>query len=301
MSVHRKRRIWENVRGYLFISPVMLGILIFTVIPLLYSIYYSFTDYSILNPTKFVGFDNYTAPFTIYKDDFYRSIRVTLLNALFSIPISMVLVYLLSLLLNSKIRFIKFFQKLYYIPVLIPTVVSGLVWRNVIDVKFGLGNRILTALGFEKNQFFNDPRTALPTLIFLGLFGLGGGVILYLANFKNIPVSLYESAELDGAGSVRKALHITFPMSTPIIFYNLILSIIGSLQVFANVFVITGGTGGAENSLMFYVFHIYVRAFLDFKFGLACALSWILFIVIAILTFVVFKTSRWVFYGEDSH
>ena len=193
------------------------------------------------------------------------------------------------------------YRVLIYLPVIIPVTVSGIIWRNFTDVDFGLANEILTSIGIGRLQFFESASSSMPTLIVMGLWGLGGGMVLWLSSLKNVPQNLYEAAEIDGANGFIRLIYITIPMCTPIIFYNLVLNVINSLQTFGSVLTLTGGSAGADDSLLFYMMKVYNDAFnISGKtMGLACAESWMLFVVIALLTAVIFKTSRWVFYGEE--
>lgn len=302
VSIYSKiyNAIKHNIAGFLFISPVLIGIAVFTLWPLLTSAYYSFFDYNVISEPQNFGLQNYILPFTREFKNFSKSISVTFTYSAIAIPLSIFLAFSLAMLLNSRFRGIKIFQVLYYIPVIIPAVIGGLLWRTVFDVKYGIANAILTGWGLPAGTFLSSSKTAMPTFIMLGLFGIGGSCILFLASLKNIPESLYESADIEGASFMTKTIKITVPMCTPVIFYGLISGIIGSLQTFGGVFILTGGRPGPNNSLFFYVFNIYIQAFSSFKMGYASALSWLLFITISLLTLIIFKTSKWVFYGENS-
>lgn len=290
----------ENYKGYLYVMPVILGILFFTLVPMALSFYYSFFDYNVLSPPKNFGFQNYIEIFDGRRlsRDFYKSLEVTGIYTLINLPLTMILSFFLAMFLNNEIKGIKVFRVLYYLPCVIPTVISGLLWQNFTDYQYGLGPKWLQAMGLDWG-FFREEDSCMPTLIFLNLFGLGGGMILWLAQLKQISVEMYESAALEGAGWFTKTFRITIPMCTPMIFYNFIMGIIGSFQTFGNVFVLTGGSAGVNNSLLFYIMNVYNRAFKNNMMGYACALSWVLFLIIGILTLIVFKTSRWVFYAED--
>lgn len=295
------KAIKDNYAGWLFIMPTVLGILFFTVYPMLSSLYYSFFDYNIVSPPTNFGFQNYIRPFTTGWEDFGQSLKVTFVYSIVSIPLGLVLSFMLALFLNQKkIKGMRFFRLLYYLPVIIPAVVSSLLWKDILNEQTGLINSMLNAVGLPSFTFFNRAETSMPTLIFMGLFGLGGGMILWIASLKNIPDSLYEAADIEGAGYFSKLFKITIPMCTPVIFYNLITGVIGALQTFGGVFVLTGGGGGIDNSLLFYVMNVYNEAFSSrLAMGYASALSWILFLIIGILTVIMFRTSKWVFYGEE--
>ena len=289
----------HNYKGWLCTAPVTLGILIFTVFPLISSLVYSFTETNVFLPPKPVGFDNFVRIFTEDWRYVWKSLSLTFVYTFVSVPLGLILSYLLANLLNVKSKGAKAFRVIYYFPCIIPAIVSGLIWKDLLRPDTGLANAILTAVGLPASQFFLAADSSLPTLIGTSLFGIGGGMIMWLAQLKAIPNELYEAAMIDGSGKLRRFFTITIPLSTPMIFYNLVVGIIGSLQVFANVMIITGEAGGVDDSLLFYVGLIYRSAFQSVAgIGYAAALSWILFLIIAFLTFLMFKTSKWVHYNE---
>ena len=291
----------RNWVGILFVSPVLLGILFFTLVPMLTSLYDSFFKYDMYTDRIWNNFKNYIYPFTRDWETFGKSLEVTFVYSIVNIPLTMVLSFALAMFLNQKLKGMKVFRMLYYLPVVIPGVIYGLLWRNFTDVEYGLANQIVVSLGFEPLTMFTSKDTALPTLIFLNLFGLGGGMVLWIASLNGISSELYEAASIEGAGFWTRTFRITIPMCSPMIFYNLIMGIIGSLQTFGNVYVLTGGRPGPQNSLLFYVMNVYNTAFSgNPQMGYAAALSWSLFVIIGLLTLLGFKTSRWVFYGEDT-
>lgn len=288
--------------GYCFIIPVVLGLLIFNVYPIVDSFILSFykTYNGIGSPSGF-GVFNYMKMFNPELDNtFYKSLGVTFGYTIIVVPMSMVLSFILAVLLNSKVKGIGIFRVCCYLPVIIPASIMGILWIDFFDVRFGFANEVLEVLGLPRSQFFEAAGSSMPTLIFSSLWGLGGGMILWLASLKNVPQQLYEAADIDGANAFVRMFQITIPMCTPIIFYNLVLNIIGSLQTFANVMTMTGGTGGVDQSLYFYAIKIYQTAFAgtSYEMGYACALAWFLFVIIAILTAIAFKTSKWVYYDE---
>ncbi len=301
MNVEKlKKSIRNNYKGWLFVSPLVLGLLLFTLYPTICSLIYSLHDTDLVNPMSNFGFQNYVALFDGSNSSrlFYKSLGNTFLYAVIYIPLSMVLTYLLALLLNKASKGIYAFRVIYYLPVLIPGVVVGLLWQDILNVQYGIANIILRDLFATSFDFLTSDHI-MGTFIAIQFFGVGGGMIIWIASFKSIPQSMYEAARLDGANKLQSLAHITIPMSTPYIFYNLVMGIIGSLQIFANAYVLTGGTGGDGDALLFYVMNIYDTAFTQLNFGLASALSWVLFVIIALLTLVVFKTSKWVYYGEE--
>ena len=296
-----KRKIKNIVRGYLYISPVMLGILFFTLIPMISSLIYSFFNYYSNMPSlgDFVGFANYAKAFTTDLKNFTNSVLLTLGYTVFTVPLNLVLSYALALLLAKNFKGVKFFRTLFYLPVLIPAVVSGMLWKDLTNVDYGLFNYLLKGLGMENGYaWFSSPDSTLPALIFLSLFTVGGNMVLWVAQIKSVPQQLYEAATLEGAGAFRKLISVTLPLCTPMIFYNLIMGIIGGLQTFSLPFIMR--TFANSKSLSFYVVYIYDTLINGLNTAYASALSLLLFIIIGAITVLVFKTSKWVFYGEDA-
>lgn len=297
-----KRFIKDNWVGAVFVAPVFIGIAVFTAWPMLQSLYFSFfSEYNVISPPAGFGLLNLRRMF-VYDDDLWKAIGVTFTYAVINVPLTMVLSFMLAVLLNRKHKGIGVYRVLIYLPVIIPVTVNGLLWRNVTDVQYGIANKFLTTLGLPASTFFEEAASCMPSFIILGLWSLGGGMILWLSSLKNVPQELYEAAEIDGANAAVRLFRITIPMCTPMIFYNLVMNIIGALQTFGTVYTLTGGSSGKDNALLFWMMKIYNDAF-DINgatMGYACAVSWLLFFVIAVLTAVVFKTSRWVFYGEEA-
>ena len=303
MTAKKKALIKKNVEGYLYISPVLIGILIFTLVPVLYAFVTSFFEtvrkpFSLTDWGTFVGLDNYIQLFTRprYRSLFFQSLEVTFLYALINIPLTLVLGFALALLLNQNLKGMRFFRVLYYLPCLIPTVCSGLLWNRITDTNTGLINNVLESMGLSGLPWFSTAESCMPSFIFVGLFTLGSSMILWLAQLKNVPVALYESARLDGAGRFRQLWSVTIPFCTPMILYNVIMSIIGVMQTYSQVITLTGGAG-KDYSLLFYVINIY--NYQQSEFGYACALSFVLFLIIGVLTMITMKTSKWVYYGEE--
>ena len=296
----RVKNLKDVLWGLLFASPVIIGVLVFTFYPALESLYYSFTDYDMFNKPNFRWFKNYEIMFTI-DPDFGTVWKNTLLYAVISIPLNLILGFFLAQAANFKVKGITIYRTLFYLPVIIPSVASGLLFMDMFMVgPSGIINNMLGSIWLPKLAWFSEKNTSLPTFIFMNVWNVGGGMIIWLSCFKNIPATLFEAAELDGANAWHKLVNITIPMSTPIIFYNLITGIIGSLQV--NSSLIVGGADGkgVGDSLYFVAIKIYNEAFSgSYNMGYASAFAWVLFIFIAILTFLVFKKSKWVFYGEE--
>ena len=295
----RKRELTKFLTGVLFASPVIIGVLLFTYYPAVQSLYFSFTDYDLFNQEHFIWFKNYELIFTVDPDT-WKVITNTLIYAVVSIPLNLALGVALAQVANFKVRGITVYRTLFYLPVIIPSVASGLLFVDMFQVgPSGILNNILKTVGLHELTWFSSAKTSLASFIFMNVWNVGGGMIIWLSCFKQIPVSLYEAAELDGANSWHKLVSITIPMSTPIIFYNLITGIIGSLQV--NSSLIVGGSDGTgvENSLYFIAVKIYNEAFKSLNMGYASAFAWVLFLFIALLTVLIFKKSKWVFYGGE--
>lgn len=295
-----RKFIKKNAEGYLYVMPLIIGLLLFTFYPMICALKYSFMDVDLINPPNNFGLQNYKAIFdgSNVSKLFWLSLKNTIVYTVIEVSLSMVLSYLLAYLVVKDTRTNRFFRIVYYLPVLIPGVVAGLLWGNILNKDYGLINSFLINL-FGTSFDFLKSEHSMMTFIVVQLFTIGGGMIIWISAFKSIPGVYYEAARMDGASAMHRFLHITLPLSTPYIFYNLVMGIIGALQMFAAPYVLTGGTGGDGNSLLFYVMYIYQVGFSELNFGQASALSWVLFVIIAILTFIVFKTSKWVFYGGE--
>ncbi|NPV07888.1 MAG: sugar ABC transporter permease [Anaerolineae bacterium] len=284
----------EKLDGYLFILPWILGFLFFTIGPMIASFYFSFTDYSLLEPSKWVGLDNYRKLFSA-DDKFGISLSVTFRYSLASVPLGMVLALTVAMLLNQRVPGMRFYRTAFYLPSLLGGVALTLIWMWIFSPAYGLLNTFLKMIGLEGPLWFQSQVWALPGLIIMSLWGVGGRMIIFLAGLQNIPGHLYEAAEMDGAGAMRRFWHVTVPMLTPTIFFNLVMGIIGSLQTFAQAFIAT--QGGPNNATLFYGLYLYQNAFQYFEMGYASALAWILFAIILALTLVVIRSSpMWVFY-----
>ena len=284
---------------YIFLLPVILGLLIFTISPIIQSFYFSLFDYDFMYNMEFIGLDNYKFIFTVEWESILQSFKATFIYAFFSVLVNISLSYLLAYFLSKKYYGVGLLRVLIYLPCIIPPIASSLLWLDIFDVDFGILNQLLTNIGLPKCQWLESADTAMFTLIFMGLWSLGGGMVLWLAAFKNIDATLYEAADLDGASALRKFFVLTVPMTTPMIFYNLIVGLVGGLQVFGS-FLMTADGKGPEGTLYFMAVRIFKESFEKFNFGYASALAWVLFAVIAILSFILFKTNKWVFVGKDN-
>lgn len=287
----------EAVAGYLFFSPWLFGFVLFLGGPILYSFYLSFTSYNVLSAPKWIGLQNYKVLFT--QDPlFWKSLYNTLYYVVFSVPIMTFLGVLLAVLMNQKVRGIRLFRTIYYLPSVVSGVAVALLWQWVLDPNFGLVNTMLAGIGIEGPGWLSDQAWAKPSLILMGLWGVGGSMIIYLAGLQGISRDLYEAATVDGAGRMRQFWKITMPMLTPTIFFNLIMGVLGGFQIFLQAYIMTGG--GPNQSTMFYALYLYNKAFRDMQMGYASAMAWVLLVITLLFTLLILKTARsWVYYESE--
>ncbi|MBM7692064.1 multiple sugar transport system permease protein [Peribacillus deserti] len=284
---------------YMFILPWLIGFFIFTAGPMIYSLYMSFTDFSGLGAANWVGLENYKKLFT-GDPLFWQSLWNTIFYTIFGVPLGLVVGYMLAVLLNANVKFMGVFRTIFYLPSLVPTVASSLLWIIIFQPDFGIANAILDFFHLPTSNWLLSEEMVKPSLIIMSLWGAGGGMVIYLAGLQSVPASLYEAAELDGAGRFKKFWHITIPMTSNVIFFNLIMGLIGSFQIFTQAYVVSSGNGGPNYKSLFYVFYLYQDAFKFFKMGYASALAWILFIIILIFTLIQFKVfGKKVYYEYD--
>ncbi|MGH2541981.1 MAG: carbohydrate ABC transporter permease [Ardenticatenaceae bacterium] len=287
----------EAREGYLFISPWIIGFLFFIVGPMIASFVLSFTQWNIVGSPRWVGLDNYRRIFTS-DPDFIQSLKVTFRYALIYLPLSTIIGIGVALALNLKLRGIGLFRTLFYLPSVAPQIAATLVFVWILNPRYGLLNTVLGWVGLEGPNWFQDPRTALYGLILISLWGVGGSVVIYLAGLQNIPEHLYEAARVDGANAWQQFWYITLPMLSPIIFFQLVLGLIGVFQTFTSSFVATGG--GPLKSTLFYMLYIYNRGWVSLQMGYASALAWILAVIILAITVLVFRSSPyWVHYEAE--
>ncbi len=285
----------ENLIGYILLAPWLIGFVVMYVIPMLTSLYYSFTNYNLLNTPSFVGVDNYKRMFT-EDDSFWISLRVTFFYVFMMVPLRLGFALFIAILLNSKRKFLGMYRTLYYIPSIVGgSVAVSIVWKQLFG-NDGVATALLALVGIDQEiSFVGNPSTAIWTIISLGVWQFGSSMLIFLAGLKQIPVSLYESAVIDGANGWVRFIRITIPMLTPIIFFNLILQIINGFRAFTEGFIIT--QGGPMDSTLFYVLNLYRRAFTYFEMGYSSAMAWVLVAIIALFTLIIFKTqSSWVHY-----
>ncbi|HET9224960.1 MAG TPA: sugar ABC transporter permease, partial [Roseiflexaceae bacterium] len=278
----RRRRI---LAGYLFISPVILGYLIWVAGPMLVAIWLSLTEWDMLRPATFVGLSNYQQ--MLHDDLFWKSLAVTFYFTLVSVPLSLALSFAVAMLVNVSIRGIAIFRMLFYLPSIVPLVVNAVLWLWIFNSELGLLNGVLSWFGLPKILWFQDSTWAMPALILMSLWSIGGAMIIFLAGLQGIPVHLYEAAEIDGANYWGRFRHVTIPMMSPVIFFNLVIGLIGALQTFVPGYLMT--QGGPQNSTLFFGLYIFRSAFRDFKMGYAAALSWVLFAIVLALSVFVFR------------
>ncbi len=287
----------EGILGYIFASPWILGFIIFSLYPMCSSLYYSFTSYNTLKPPKWIGLYNYV--FMLTKDPlFYKSLLNTMYYAILSVPIGIIAGLMVALLLNQKVKGMRVYRTLFYLPTVASSVATALLWLWLMEPNFGLFNTVLAKIGIEGPGWLTDPAWSKPSLIIMSLWTVGGGMLIYLAALQDVPQSLYESASMDGANVFLQFFKITLPMITPTLFFNLITGVIGGLQVFAQAFIMTNG--GPAYSTYFFAYHLYTKAFSEYSMGYASAMAWVLLVITLILTILIFKTNkRWVYYDGD--
>jgi multiple sugar transport system permease protein len=300
-SVHStpgaRKRNKNLLAGYVFISPWLIGFLLLTLWPIAQSFYLSFTEYSLLEEPVWTGTDNYAKIFT-EDSTFRKSLAVTFMFVLFSVPLKLFFSLMVAMALNKSIRGMNIYRTAIYFPSLIGgSIAVAALWRNMFGLD-GYVNQVLAWFGIEGVGWISNPDTALGTLILLNTWQFGSTMVIFLAGLKQVPGELYESASVDGAGKFRKFISITLPMLSPVMFFNLVLGIIGSFQTFTSAFIIT--KGGPINSTYMYALFLYEKAFKHYQMGYASALAWILLTIVALLTLLNFAASRyWVFYESD--
>jgi multiple sugar transport system permease protein len=294
----RGRRFWrEAIAGYAMAAPWFIGFFVFTAGPILLSIYYSFTLFQITVPPRWLGLTNYRILF-LNDEKFRISLYNTVYYALFSVPVSIVSSLTLAVLMNQKIPGRSVFRTIYYLPSVVSGVANAMLWLWLLNPRYGLINVMLSWFGIKGPPWLSSAEWAKPALILMRLWSVGGGMIIFLAGLQGIPRSLLEAAEIDGANAWQRFWKVTIPLLSPTILFSLITNTIGSFQVFTQVYVWQGGTGGGpRNALLFYVLYLFQRAFGELRMGYASAMAWILFLIVLILTLIQFRFARrWVHY-----
>jgi len=297
LSSHRsplRRR--EILEGYLFAAPFIIGFLVFIAFPMGWALLLTFQKYNLLAPASFVGLANVQQIFADPKVG--KSLWSTAYFAFTSVPLQLVLAFACAVLLNQPLRGRNFYRTALYIPVIVPIVVSAFIWQRAYHPDFGIINEVLRWFGIGPRAWLFEPALAIPAFVFMRIWVMGTQMVIFLAGLQNVPAALLEAAALDGAGAWRKFWNVTVPLMTPIIFFNLIVGLIGNFQVFAPALIMT--QGGPQDATLFMVLYIYRNAFEYSKLGYAAALSWLLFIIVIILTGLQFRLSgRWVYYETD--
>lgn len=289
--------------GTLFAAPWIIGFAAFALYPSLASLYYSFTDFSTLRPPVWVGLENFRA---LFSDGlFWTAVRNTLYFTAIGVPASILLALSLALLLNQKRRGVSIYRALLYVPVIVPPVVTAIIWVWILNPENGLLNAALGLLHLPQPGWLTDPTWSKPALLIMANWSFGQIMVILLAGLQEVPEHLYEAAMIDGAGAVRRLWHVTLPMVSPVIFYTVVVNVIFSLQYFTQAFVAEGGgnnLGDPLNSTLFYSIYLYQNAFSYFKMGYASAMAWILFIITVVATLLIFRFSRrLIYYGGEDH
>ncbi len=295
MFLGKIKSIFKKNKFLFFISPWIVGFLLLTVIPMVSSFAISFTEWNILTKPKFVAFANYI---DVFNDPlFYKSLRVTLVFTALSVPINVVLSLFVAILLNSEIKCINLYRTIYYLPAVVSGVVVSLLWTWIFNSEFGLLNNFLLKFGVQGPRWLSDEFWVMPAMVIMSTWGIGGGIIMYLSGLQGIPAYLYESARLDAAGWWTRLIKITIPSMSPILLFTTLTNVIGSLQTFTSAYIMTGG--GPNNQTLFYAFYVYKHAFTWKQMGKACALAWLLFLIIMAITMLLLKVSKGKVYYES--
>lgn len=306
MTTITQRKPWlQTLRGreaitfYLFVLPWIIGFLLFTLGPVVASLVLSFMEYDMILAPDFTGLANFQE---LFSDPlFYTSLYNTLYIVLIAVPVGMAISFAIALLLNQKVRFMAVYRTAYYLPSIVPAVASAALWLYLLQPQWGLVNGFLEGFGITGPGWLSSELWSKPAIILMMVWGAGGTVIIYLAGLQDIPQTLYEAAEIDGANHWNKFWRVTLPLMTPSIFFTLVLGIIGTFQIFAQIFVLTDGMGGPQNSTLVYMIYLYRNAFNFFRMGYASAMAWVLFVLILLLTWVQFRIARrWVYYEAES-
>jgi multiple sugar transport system permease protein len=295
-SMTGRKQLNENLAGFAFISPWLISFLAFTALPMLFSLYYSFTEYDILGSPVFNGLRNFRR--MLGDELFWKSLGVTFYYAFVSVPLRLAFAFFIALLFRRASRFARLYQAVYYLPSIVGgSIAVAVMWRRLFMADGAL-NAVLQAIGVNSTvSWIGLPSTAIWTLIILAAWQFGSSMLIFLAGLRQIPAAYYEAAQIDGANAFRQFLYITLPQMTPIIFFNLIMQLINGFTVFTQAFVVSGGNGDPQNSTLVYALYLYQRAFKYYNMGYSSAMAWVLVVIIAVFTGIIFRTSdRWVYY-----
>jgi multiple sugar transport system permease protein len=288
----------DNKAGYLFLAPWLVGLFVITIGPLIASLYLSFTEYSLIEAPVWTGLDNYVR--MIDDARLHNALQVTFTYVVVSVPLQLGVALAIAILLDKGMRGLAFYRSVFYLPSMLgASVAIALLWRQIFGTD-GLVNQVLRLFGVNAHTgWISDPRFALSTIILLHVWTFGSPMVIFLAGLRQIPTMYHEAASMDGAGRWRRFVHITLPLLSPIIFFNLVLQIINAFQSFTQAFVVSNGTGGPSDSTMFYSLYLYQRGFGEFEMGYAAAMAWLLVVIVGALTAINFWASRyWVFYDD---
>jgi multiple sugar transport system permease protein len=293
------RLIWKNRVNYLFILPVVTGVIVFHLGPMIASLYFSLTKYDVVTAPQFVGLRNYVRLFS--DPDWLRSLLNTLYYVGVGLPLRLAIALGVALLLNQKVRGIGLFRTIYYMPTVTAGVAISLLWQLIFEPTYGLANSLLALVGIQGPSWLGDPHWSMPSLILMMSMNIGQAMLIFLGGLQTIPEQLYEAVELDGGRAWHKFTTVTFPHLTPVLFFNIVIGMISMMQVFTQVYVLGGAGGGPLDSLLVYVMYIYLSAFQALKMGYGSAMAWVLFLILLAMTVVQFRLSgRWVYYkGGD--
>lgn len=292
----------ENLMGYLFASPWLLGLIVLGMFPILASLYISFTNYNMIATPRFIGLENYRILLT--NDNlFWKSMGNTFYHVAIAIPLGIVVGVSLALLLNNKLKGMSIYRTLFYLPNVVSIVAMALLWLWLFQPNFGIINDVLDPVyklfNMEPLRWHQAVETSKITLIIMGLWSAGGSMVIYLAQMQDIPVSLYESAEMDGANWIKKTIYITLPLMTPSIFFNFIMGIIGGFQVFTIAYIMT--SGGPSRSTYYYAYYMFDKMIADQAMGMASAMAWILLVIVLFFTVIALRLNKYVVYlGEEA-
>lgn len=301
MNPHAKRAAWRrDVVGYVFLAPWLIGFVVFSLGPVLASLYLSFTKFDLLTPPRWIGAENYVRMFSA-DPRFWQALKVTFTYMLLEVPLKLAFALLVAIALDKGIRGGGLYRALFYVPSLLGgSVAIAVLWRQLFEGNGMVNQVLLWAFGIKGPSWISNPDTSVYTLVLLAVWQFGSPMIIFLAGLRQVPQDLYEAASMDGAGTWRKFRKITLPMLAPVVFFNMVLQIIEGFKAFTPAFVVSGGTGGPVDSTLFYTLYLYQEAFSYFRMGYASALAWVLLIVIGLFTGISFLTSKyWVYYEDD--
>lgn len=285
----------ESAWAYLFISPWIIGFLALTIGPMIASLYFSFTRYNVVSDPVWTGLDNYRR---LFADPlFWKSLQVTVYYASLALPLGLFTGLFIAVLLNQRIMGINLWRTVFYMPAVISGVAVAILWIRIFNPKIGLINPLLELVGIKGPGWLQDPQWAIPALVIMSLWSIGGTMIIYLSGLQGVPTTLYDAAKVDGANRLQTFWNVTLPMISPVIFYNLVMGLISTFQYFTVAYTATGGSGAPARSTLFYNLYLYQNAFRYFEMGYASSMAWVLFVIVLVLTLLVFRSSNaWVYY-----